>query len=158
MVDSSGDLHLVGRDKDQINISGVKHPRVDVEHFVEDSGIDGVMRSFVFACPVRLADSDTDTYAVFYQHRIHVEDELSEIDVAAIREANRAIRKCCIVMCSQAPHVVLPLPRKSFSKTALGKVSRSALMTAYLAGQHTALEHRLLPLSNGSTTKVGPHE
>ncbi|EKM53130.1 uncharacterized protein PHACADRAFT_197555 [Phanerochaete carnosa HHB-10118-sp] len=158
MVDNSGDLYLVGRDKDQVNINGVKHPSVDIEHFVEDSDIEGVMCSFVFVCPMRLADSDTDTYSVFYQHSIRVEDELSEGDVAVLRETNHAIRNCCIVICSQAPHVVLPLPRRSFSKTALGKVSRSSLMVAYLGGEHNALVQRLLSpsLSNGSAAKDEP--
>ncbi|EKM53033.1 uncharacterized protein PHACADRAFT_147361 [Phanerochaete carnosa HHB-10118-sp] len=143
MLDGDGNLHLVGRDKDQININGVKHPSADVENSIEESDIDGVSRSHVFVCPMRLPGGDTDTYAVFYQHRIRVEDELNEEDVATLCEANRAIRKRCIVFCSQGPHVVLPLPRKSFTKTAIGKVSRSALMATYLKGDHAALEQRL---------------
>nr|WJZ49095.1 polyporic acid synthetase [Hapalopilus rutilans] len=142
-LDQDGNLHLVGRDKDHININGVKHPSVDVEHFVEDANIEGVTRSYVFVCPMRLPNTDTDTYAVFYQHIIRVEDDLTDNSIRAILDANRAIRNRSIVFCSQAPHTVLPLPRKYFSKTALGKVSRSALMAAYQRGDYTALEETL---------------
>ncbi|KIP03659.1 hypothetical protein PHLGIDRAFT_229718 [Phlebiopsis gigantea 11061_1 CR5-6] len=142
-LDEDGNLHLVGRDKDHININGVKHPSVDVEHFVEDAAIEGVARAHVFVCPMRLPDTDTDTYAVFYQHAVRVEDGLTDDDVRRILDANRAVRNRCIVFCAQAPHVVLPLPRRCFAKTALGKVSRSALMVAYQRGDHAALEETL---------------
>ncbi|EKM53038.1 uncharacterized protein PHACADRAFT_259209 [Phanerochaete carnosa HHB-10118-sp] len=160
MFDKDGNLHLVGRDKDQININGIKHPCADAEHFIEESDIDGVSHSYIFVCPMRLPGGDTDTYAVFYQHRIRVENELSEEDVAALCEANRAIRKRCIVFCSQGPHVVLPLPRKSFSKSALGKVSRSALMAAYLKGDHAALEQRIRAAADrmSGSTPLNPVE
>jgi long-subunit acyl-CoA synthetase (AMP-forming) len=34
-LDDGGNLHLVGRDKDCVNINRVKHPSVDIEHYVE---------------------------------------------------------------------------------------------------------------------------
>ncbi|KAI8970542.1 acetyl-CoA synthetase-like protein [Trametes punicea] len=144
MLDRDGNLHLVGREKDQININGVKYSSVDVEHFLEDGDINGLTRSHVFVCPMRAANSDTETYAVFYYHaNVSVEAELSDEAVRLINETNRAIRDRCIVYCSQSPRVILPLPLKSFAKTALGKVSRSSLMTSYQKGEHRALEARL---------------
>ncbi|KAL7284226.1 hypothetical protein ACG7TL_001508 [Trametes sanguinea] len=148
MLDRDGNLHLVGREKDQININGVKYSSVDVEHFLEDGDIDGLRRSYVFVCPMRLIGSDTETYAVFYHHSgVTVEEELSDEAVRRINDTNRAIRDRSIVYCSQSPAVILPLPLKSFSKTALGKVSRSALMNAYMKGEHNALEQRLRSVS-----------
>ena len=151
LLDQDGNLHLVGRDKDSININGVKHPSVDVETFIVDNGIAGVSATEVFVCPMRLADADTDTYAVFYQHTLPIENDLSESEIVSVTEANRAIRKACIVFCSQAPHVVLPLPRKSFAKSAIGKVSRAGLMASYLKGDHTSIEEKLRAvITNGS--------
>nr|UVV38562.1 polyporic acid synthetase CorA [Terana caerulea] len=144
LLDHDGNLSLVGRDKDHLNINGVKYPSVDAENFIEDSAIEGTTRAFVYVCAMRLPDRDTDSYGVFYQHSsIRVEDGLSDEDVKAIAQANSKIRHACIIFCSQAPHVVLPLPRKAFSKTALGKVSRSGLATAYLQGQYADLEATL---------------
>jgi thioesterase domain-containing protein len=143
-LDSDGNLHLVGRDKDCVNINGVKHPSVDIEHYVEDLKIEGVMKSYLYACPMRLPDADTETYGIFYQHDIAVEGELSRVDANVIRSASRMIRAACVVFCSQAPHIILPLPRKSFVKTALGKISRSALAKAYLQGEYRAIQDLIL--------------
>ena len=142
-LDADGKLHLMGRDKDTVNINGVKHPSGDIENYLEDLKIDGLMKSFVYVCPMRLAGADTETYGVFYQHQVVVEGALNEADITAIRATSRAIRSTCAVFCSQAPHVVLPLPRKSFVKTALGKVSRSALAKAYQQGDYKSIEDLL---------------
>lgn len=143
IIDNEGNLHLMGRDKDCININGVKHPTVDVEHFIEDSHIDGVPRSYIYVCPMRLANADTETYGVFYQHELPIEGELSPADLARILATNRALKRACVLFCSQSPHVILPLPRPAFVKTALGKVSRSFLAAAYLKGTYEEVEHKL---------------
>jgi thioesterase domain-containing protein len=134
-LDGDGNLYIVGRDKDFLNINGVKHPAQDVEHYIEDAGIQGVMPSYICVCPMRLADADTETYGVFYQHEFVVEAGLDSMQKDAIRAANRSIKAACTMFCSQVPHIVLPLPRKYFAKTALGKVSRSQLSQAYLVGE-----------------------
>ncbi|CDO74763.1 hypothetical protein BN946_scf185001.g11 [Trametes cinnabarina] len=149
MLDRDGNLHLVGREKDQININGVKYSSVDVEHFLEDGEIDGLQRFYVYVCPMRLAGSDTETYAVFYHHsEVTVEADFSDEDARRINATNRAIRDRSILYCSQSPAVILPLPLKSFTKSALGKVSRSALINAYLKGEYNALDQRLRSTSS----------
>ncbi|EJC99566.1 acetyl-CoA synthetase-like protein [Fomitiporia mediterranea MF3/22] len=142
-VASVSEAPMAGREKDYININGIKRPSIDIEHFIEDSAIDGVMRSFVYVCAMRLPDTDTETYAVFYQHMIRVEDELSAEDIQAILKTNQDIRNACIIFCQLAPHVIFPLPRQSFVKTSLGKVSRTALMSSYLQGAYFALDSKL---------------
>ncbi|KDR66558.1 hypothetical protein GALMADRAFT_232431 [Galerina marginata CBS 339.88] len=144
LLDADGHLHMVGRDKDCININGVKHPSIDVEHYIEDQKIDGLMKSFVYVCPMRLADADTETYTVFYQHEILVEDPLAVSDIKRIVATNQAIKAACAVFCAQAPYTTIPLPRKFFTKTALGKISRSTLVTAYLKGQYEGIAESLV--------------
>ncbi|GLB43617.1 putative acetyl-CoA synthetase-like protein [Lyophyllum shimeji] len=144
LLDEDGNLYLMGRDKDCININGVKHPTVDVENYLEDLRIDRLMKSFVYVCPMRLPNADTETYGIFYQHQVVVEDPLSQADLRYIAATNRAIKNACTLFCSQAPHVVLPLPRKSFVKTALGKISRSSLAAAYLKGEYHAIQQSLV--------------
>jgi thioesterase domain-containing protein len=139
-LDEDGNLYLVGRGKDVININGVKYPTQDVEHYVEDAKIEGVMASYVYVCPMRLEDADTETYGVFYQHQFVVEASLDSAQKHTISVTNRSIKNACTVFCSQPPHVVLPLPRSSFVRTALGKISHSQLSKAYLAGNFTDLQ------------------
>ena len=139
-LDAGGNLSLVGRGKDCININGVKYPTQDVENYVEDAKIKGVLPSYIYVCPMRLEDADTETYGVFYQHDIVVEAGVDAAQKRAIANANRSIKNACTVFCSLPPHVVLPLPRSSFVKTALGKVSHMQLSKAYLEGKFNDLQ------------------
>lgn len=141
-IDPDGNLYLIGRDKDCININGVKHPTQDVEHYIEDARIDGVIPGCVYVCPMRLADADTETYAVFYQHQIAIEAGFTA-PLNHVHATNRAIGKACSVFCAQGPHIILPLPRAYFFKSSLGKISRSNLAKAYLRGDFSALQHAL---------------
>ena len=142
-LDGEGNLYLVGRGKDCVNINGIKYPTQDIEHYVDDARIEGVMSSYVYVCPMRLAGADTETYGVFYQHDLVVESGLDNLQKRAIGVANRSIKNACTVFCSQPPHIVLPLPRSSFVKTALGKVSHSQLSKAYLEGNFADLQAML---------------
>ncbi|KIJ47617.1 hypothetical protein M422DRAFT_248618 [Sphaerobolus stellatus SS14] len=138
LVDEHGLLHMLGRDKDTINVNGVKHPCVDIEHYIEDSEINGVDNSYVFVGAIRLEGADTETYAVFYQHAgVNPEsfraDSGCDEDINGVLNTLWKIKTVCSIFCSQAPHVILPLPPRYFVKTALGKVSRIALTKMYLA-------------------------
>lgn len=46
-LDEDGSLYTVGRDKGFININGIKCSAQDVEHYIEDAKIQGVMSSYV---------------------------------------------------------------------------------------------------------------
>lgn len=144
-IDSGGNLFLTGRDKDNININGVKHPSVDIENFIQDSHIQHVVSYNVFVCPLRLSPhADTETYAVFYQHEDAIDlDEVSTEKLAVTVSTSQAIAQVCTIFTSHAPHVVLPLPKKYFTKTALGKISRSFLTKAYIEGVFKNIEEAL---------------
>ncbi|EPQ59775.1 acetyl-CoA synthetase-like protein [Gloeophyllum trabeum ATCC 11539] len=141
-LDQDGNLHLVGRTKDVLNINGLKYASEDVEHYVEEAGIPGVVKSSVFVCPVRIGQADTETYAVFYQHDMGAGSAYDEAYGDEIVASNKAVKSRCAMFCSQAPHVVLALPRQYFVKSALGKVSRSGLSHSYLAGEFKDAEGR----------------
>ncbi|KXN81002.1 Polyketide synthase PksJ [Leucoagaricus sp. SymC.cos] len=159
-IDDHGYLHILGRHKDVINVNGVKHPSVDVEHYIEDSKIRGVENSLVFVSALRLEGADTETYAVFYQHADVFTEEpnaLTEGEVKALLATNRGIRNVCGVFCSQAPHAILPLPRKYCVKTALGKVSRSGLTKVYEQGAFAALERFLIEAASIPMRRADEH-
>jgi hypothetical protein len=139
-LDDQGRLHLTGRDKDVLNVNGVKTSTAEIEAYVLEAAIGGIVTSSVFACPLRLEGAETETYAVFYQHDgVDVSVPVMREDAADIRTTTSAIRTACTVVCSQAPHVVLPLPVAEFTKTAIGKVSRAQLVKAYQAGKYDSI-------------------
>ena len=110
-LDGDGNLFLVGREKDCVNINGVKHPTHDVEHCIEDAKIDGVTHSCVYVCPMRLANAETETYGVFYPHRIIVEGDLDVAQRRAVGATSRTIKNARTVFCGD------PRPRTLFSRS-----------------------------------------
>ncbi|KAJ7186458.1 acetyl-CoA synthetase-like protein [Mycena filopes] len=136
-LDADGNLHLVGRDKDCVNINGAKVSSKDVETYLEDAGIAGLVDPT--ACPVRLENADTETYVVFYA--------AADVSVATAQ----AISDACTVLLSAAPHAVIPLPPSRFVKTALGKVSRAQFASAYLRGDFADIEARLKAAASASS-------
>ena len=142
-LDGDGSLFLVRRENNCVNINSIKHPTHDVEHYIEDAKLDGVMHSCMYVCPMCLANAETETYGVFYPHCIIVEGDLDVVQRHAVTATSHTIKNTCKVFCSQALHVVLPLPWASSMKTSLGKVSRWQLTNTYLQGELNAIQAML---------------
>ena len=68
---------------------------------------------------------------------------MDSIQKRAISITNRLIKKPCTVFCLKPPLIVLPLPRSSFVKTTLGKISHSQLSKSYLEGNFNDLQAAL---------------
>jgi len=67
-LDGGGNLSLVWKGQDCINIKRVKYPTQDVENYVEDAKIKEFF-AFLYLCLSHAAGkADTETYGVFYQH------------------------------------------------------------------------------------------
>jgi thioesterase domain-containing protein len=137
-LDVGGNLHLVGRDKDCLNINGTKVSSNDVETYIEDAHIPGVTDPVV--CPLRLPNADTETYIIFYVGDLPSDGTST---LASMVVAKQAISDVCTVLLAHAPYGVIPLPPSRFVKTALGKVSRAQLIAAYLRGDFANIEERL---------------
>ncbi|THH01471.1 hypothetical protein EW026_g1235 [Hermanssonia centrifuga] len=157
IVDLDGNISLTAREKDCLNINGVKYPTLDIERDVDSAEIDGILKASIYVCPMRLPGAPSETYGVFYQHQIPVDGPLNNDELVRIVATNRAIKAASTISCGQTPHVVLPLPSPFFVKTALGKVSRSALSGAYLKGTCSSLEQQLsVAQSRSDNTEDGP--
>jgi hypothetical protein len=144
LFDARGMLHLTGRGKDVLNVNGLKMSTTEIETYIFDAAIAGITAGMVYVCPIRLEGAETETYVVFYeQDGIDVSKDISDKDVAAIRATTSAIRATCIVVCSQAPHVILPLPAADLAKSTIGKVSRPKLVKAYQGGNYACIVEQL---------------
>ena len=129
----AGDIVLVGREKDIINIHGVKLACEAIESAVQHADVANVTPSYLVAAPIRTSTGGEDFIVAFLPR-----DPLS-LPLAAID----AIAAAAGLAAGKAPRAVLPLTAADLAKTSLGKISRSRVAHAYQAGRYEALEGRI---------------
>lgn len=132
----AGDIVLVGREKDIINIHGVKLACEAIESAVQHADVTNVTPSYLVAAPIRTSTGGEDFVVAFLPHDC---DPLSPDTLAAID----AIAAAAGLAAGKAPRAVLPLTAADLAKTSLGKISRSRVAHAYQAGRYDALEGRI---------------
>ncbi|KAJ7599203.1 AMP-dependent synthetase and ligase [Mycena floridula] len=140
LVDEEANLHLQGREKECIIINGVKYLPKDVCRYIEDSSVSGIIPGQVYVSSLRLDGAATETYVIFYQHSLILDDELNSPEII---ETNYTIARLATVFCSAPPHAVLPLPATAFVKTALGKISTSQLVKSLLKEEYDHIQSNL---------------
>lgn len=155
-LDNEGNLHLVGREKDCININGVKYLPQDISRYIEDAKVPGVMYAFVYVCPMRVDGAATETYAVFYRHEIDLDKTLLPEQKRAVIVSSQTIKNLCTIFSSAPPHIVLPLPSDSFVKTSLGKMSQAQLVKAYLQGVYDDIISTFIEDNGGTGDSLDP--
>ncbi|GLZ30673.1 peptide synthase [Lentzea sp. NBRC 105346] len=124
-----GRLTLVGRSKDSIIVNGLNYYSHDIETALHE--IDGVAASHVAAFPTRPKGGDTEQLVIAFHPTTG--------DEQALYRVLTAIRNTVVMHWAFRPALVLPLPRKEFTKNSLGKISRSALRTKLEAGEFDAV-------------------
>ena len=129
-IDDGGNLHLVGREKETIIINGVKYFPHEIEGALEDANINGVTPSFTAVFPFRPKNADSETLCVVYLPNYELDDAESRL------HARNAIRDVVMRHCMSRPYKIIPLERIFLPKTALGKLSRSKLRTAFESGAY----------------------
>lgn len=125
-IDSNGNLRLIGRKKDVVNINGIKTGIADIDSVLEQALGERVTRFVVF--PSRSAHTEQITIGYIPKGWPHAPEEMIEIDELA--------SQVCITSASARPLVF------SFSETStpllptssLGKISRARMTSLYEAG------------------------
>ncbi|MEZ4265865.1 MAG: AMP-binding protein [Myxococcota bacterium] len=140
-IDARG-MHIAGRAKDLIIISGVNIYAHDVEAAVES--LPGIAPSFVAACPVRPAGADTDGLAIFFSPEDP--DEAGLADLCA--QVRGAVSRAAGVGVSY----LLPVGRSAIPKTEIGKIQRAILRRRLESGEFDALHRRVEALCHGRRT------
>ena len=140
-VDENHCLSLAGREKETINLHGVKYFPHEIEAALEEPGeIDtGLVPSFTAVFSIRPQNSQQEEICVLY----HPKFSLDDID-RRIKAAN-AIVRIVGTRTSTRPKHVIPLPKTLLPKSALGKLSRVKLRTAFESGEFREYEDRLNP-------------
>ena len=139
-----GRLTITGRDKDVIIINGANHAGAVIEAAVEE--VPGVDRSFTAACAV--GDPRTaggEGLGIFFVPTVTDDD-------AALSTLLKAIRASVMQAVGVSPAVLVPLARTDVPKTSIGKIQRSALQKALLAGAFEPMLRRVDRLSANEHT------
>ncbi|KAI1212600.1 acetyl-CoA synthetase-like protein [Annulohypoxylon truncatum] len=127
-IDSNGQLHIVGRVKDTINMNGVKYFCSEVETAIEQIKLPGVAPSCTVVFPHRPQGASTEEYCIVYKP---TEDDVTGESRAYIDDN---ISRISSVITNKKPFRIIPLPESSFYRSSLGKLSRAKFRKAFEAG------------------------
>lgn len=128
-IDSAGNLKLIGRSKEVININGVKYLPHELETAIDEASIAGATSSYTVCFSHRPKDSTTERIHVFYLPTYLPEDSRARI------ETLDAIVSTVMLQTRTRPFV-LPLDGQALQKTTLGKISRAKVKTAFERGDY----------------------
>jgi len=130
---SGGELYVTGRAKQSIIVSGANYYCGEIEEVVD--AVEGVEPSFSAACAVRAGGEDAEQLAVFFHAAASDEEELLRI----VRTVRRRVARQIGVK----PRFVIPVEKTAIPKTAIGKLQRSRLSSAFEAGEFDAALERI---------------
>ncbi|PVH96464.1 thioesterase domain protein [Periconia macrospinosa] len=130
-LDAEGNLVLVGRKKDTININGVKHSPHELELAIEDAQIEGIKPSYVVCFSCLRVETKEETICIAYAPSYASDDFNS-------RATTRSAISRVIVLETGAAPDILPLDTTVMQKSALGKLSRGQIKTALDQGKLNA--------------------
>ena len=123
-IDLAGNLNLAGRDKEIMNINGIKHQPFELEAAIEAAAIPGVTNSYIACFSYRPQKSHTEHICVIYVPT-YVSDN-AEARVQTLDEITRVT----IIRTNVKPYVI-PLDKSLVPKSTLGKISRAKLRAAF---------------------------
>ncbi|KAL2865061.1 non-ribosomal peptide synthetase [Aspergillus lucknowensis] len=123
-IDENGNLSLLGRSKEQININGVKYLAIEIEAEIEQARIPGVTPSYVVCFAHRPPSSSTEEIMVVYQRSYDVGDTESRM------KAMQSIIHTVVLFTGARPRI-LPVGPGRLDKSTLGKISRTKVRIAH---------------------------
>ncbi len=122
-----GRLTITGRQKDMIIVCGNNYYCHEIEAAVE--AVDGVEVSYTAACAIRESNSNTDKLAVFFSGT-NTEDN-------SITALMQQVQKTVTEKIGIPPDYLIPVPKETIPKTAIGKIKRQELKKRFEAGEIT---------------------
>lgn len=127
ILDSGGNLKLIVRSKEVMNINGVKYHPHELETAIDDASVAGVTSSYTVCFPHRPKDSMTERI-----HIIYLPKYLSGDNEARVKTLDAIILN--VMLQTKIRPYVLPLDRQASQKTTLGKKPRARIKMAFERG------------------------
>lgn len=110
MIDAAGNLNLIGRNDDYMNINGVKYLPSELQEAIEACSIDGVTPGYTVCFSFRPPDSQTEQVCVVYLPSYAADD----VNTRAL--ARKEIIKATMLQTGSQPQV-LPLDSSTLMST-----------------------------------------
>ncbi|RAK75608.1 non-ribosomal peptide synthetase [Aspergillus fijiensis CBS 313.89] len=129
VIDEAGNLTLVGRAKETMIVNGVNYYPHEVESALDEANIAGLTRSFNCCFSSFPPGGDTEEIIVVYLPTYVPEDMITRV------QTTDAMSKVVMMSTGCRPKL-LPLDRSLLQKSALGKLSRAKIKTAYEKGEY----------------------
>ncbi|KAF2726952.1 putative non-ribosomal peptide synthase-like protein [Polyplosphaeria fusca] len=128
-LDSRGNLHMIGRSKETINVNGVKYSPHEIETAIHDAKIEGIVQTYLACFSYRSDSAPTENICVVYVPSYAPEDLQSRYSV------NKSISTLVLLETGASPYV-LPLSSAAMPKSTLGKLSRSNIKINFMSGDY----------------------
>ncbi|OQE23213.1 hypothetical protein PENSTE_c009G09069 [Penicillium steckii] len=133
-IDDEGNLHMIGRAKESMIVNGVKYSPQEIETALDQPGeVPGLVPSFTCCFSSFPKKGDTEIICVVY-----LPNYASDDNVARAKTAD-TIAKITMMTTGVRPEV-LPLDKFHLQKTALGKLSRSKIKSAFEKGDYKSYQ------------------
>jgi acyl-CoA synthetase (AMP-forming)/AMP-acid ligase II len=137
-----GRLTLTGREKEMIIVRGANFYCYEIEDVV--NALEGVEPTFVAACAVDDVSKGTEGLAIFFVP--------TPAAVGSLPPLVKKIRAQVTANLGISPAYVIPVRKEEFPKTTSGKIQRTQLKKALLAGQYRDTLKRLDVLLGNANT------
>ncbi|PYH40965.1 non-ribosomal peptide synthetase [Aspergillus saccharolyticus JOP 1030-1] len=129
VIDEAGNLTLVGRAKETMIVNGVNYYPHAIESALDEANIPGLTRSFNCCFSSFPPGGDTEEIVVVYLPDYAPEDMIARV------QTTDAMSKVVMMSTGCRPKL-LPLDRSMLQKSAIGKLSRAKIKTAYEKGDY----------------------
>ncbi|KAF6238851.1 hypothetical protein HO173_002723 [Letharia columbiana] len=129
LIDTAGQLNLVGRWKDTIIVNGVKYLPHQIETAVEGLSLPEIVPGYIICFPYRSSGMETENICLVYSPNYPSNDVHSRIN------AQKAIVQVVMLQTGACPYI-LPLDSLLLQKSTLGKFSRPKIRKAMENGDY----------------------
>ena len=133
-VDTSGCLNIAGREKESINLNGIKYFPNEIESALDQSNISGLTPSWNVVFSHRPQKSLGEEICVAYLPTFDMEQVRKRVETA------KDIRFLVASMTLAQPKHIIPLPQNYLPKSALGKLPRAKIKAAFEEGRYERYE------------------
>ncbi|KAL9625051.1 MAG: hypothetical protein Q9160_000780 [Pyrenula sp. 1 TL-2023] len=129
-IDFQGCLNLVGREKETINVNGLKYSPQEIENALENASIDGLTPSWTVVFSYRQTSLLAEDLCVVYLPTFNLADTAKRVETA------RNIVRVVGSLTFTRPKHIVPLPARLLHKSSLGKLPRAKIRASLENGDY----------------------
>ena len=133
-LDDEATLNIAGREKESINLNGIKYFPNEIETALDEAKIAGLTPSYTVVFSYRPSHFLEEEICVVYHPAYHPKDTTTRVETAEEIVSVVGTHTAC------RPKDIIPLPKEFLEKSALGKLSRTKIRAAFEVGLYNEYE------------------